>query len=111
MKSSDLSLLISEHHVLWNTLFTETNPSWSIYESIKSLEIKLFNLLFANNTTLSCILFFFLIIDLYFLIPDLFAQIFNPVAELAISIEIPTKEAKAEMKTHLVTAEAQISKC
>ena len=28
-----------------------------------------------------------------------------------ISIEIPAKEAQAEIKTHLVTAEAQISKC
>ena len=41
----------------------------------------------------------FLIIDLYLLIPAVFAQIFNPTAELIIPIGIPTKEAKAERKT------------
>ena len=43
------------------------------------------------------LLFFFLIIDLYFLFP---AQIFNPIVELAIPIGIPTKEAKAELEIH-----------
>ena len=55
-------------------------------------------------------LFFFLIIDLYLLIPAVLAQTFNPIAELAISIGIPTKEAKAEIEIHLVTAEAKIRK-
>ena len=55
-------------------------------------------------------LFFFLIIDLYLLIPAGLAQTFNPIAELAISIGIPTKEAKAEIEIHLVTAEAKIRK-
>ena len=41
------------------------------------------------------LLLFFLIIDLYFI-----RQIFNPIVELAIPIEIPTKEAKAEMEMH-----------
>ena len=40
------------------------------------------------------LLFLFLIIDLYFLIPAAVAQIFNPMAELVIPIGIPTKEAK-----------------
>ena len=71
----------------------------------------LFNLDFANNTILSCFLFFFLIIDLYFLIPVVIAQIFNFIAELVIPIGIPTKEAKAEMETHPVTVEIKISKC
>ena len=62
----------------------------------------LFNLDFANNTILSCFFFFFLIIDLYFLIPAVITQIFNPIVELAIPIGIPTKEAKAEMETHPV---------
>ena len=62
----------------------------------------LFNLDFANNTILSCFFFFFLIIDLYFLIPAVIAQIFNPIAEIVIPIGIATKEAKAEMKTHPV---------
>ena len=50
-------------------------------------------------------LLFFLIIDLYFLIPTVIAQIFNPIAELVISIEIPTKETKEEMETHPVIVE------
>ena len=55
--------------------------------------------------------FFYLIIDLYFLIPAVITQIFNPIAELLIPIGIPTKEAKAEMETHPVTVEIKISKC
>ena len=70
----------------------------------------LFNLDFANKTILSCFFFFFLIIDFYFLIPAVIAQIFNPIAELVIPIGIPTKEAKAEMETHPVIAEITISK-
>ena len=70
----------------------------------------LFNLNFAHNTILSCF-FFFLIIDLYFSIPAVIAQIFNPIAELVIPIGIPTKEAKAEMETHPVIVEAKIRKC
>ena len=60
----------------------------------------LFNLDFANNTILSCVFFFFLIIDLYFLIHAVITQIFNPIAELVIPIGISTKEAKAETETH-----------
>ena len=62
----------------------------------------LINLGFANNTILSCFFLFFLIIDLHFLIPAVTAQIFNPIAGLLIPIGIPSKEAKAEMKTHPV---------
>ena len=58
----------------------------------------LVNLDFANNTILSCLFFVSLIIDLYFLIPAVIAQIFNPVAELVIPAGIPTKEEKAEME-------------
>ena len=43
------------------------------------------------------IFFFFVIVDLYFLIPAAIAQVFNPIAELIISIGIPMKEAKAEI--------------
>ena len=50
---------------------------------------------FASNTISSCFLFvLFLIVDLYFLIPVVIAQIFNPSAELAMLIGIPTKEGK-----------------
>ena len=55
--------------------------------------------------------FFFLIIDLYFLIPAAIAQIFNPIAELVIPIGIPIKEAKAESEMHPVIVEAKIRKC
>ena len=64
------------------------------------------NLDFANNTILSCFFFFFLIIDLYFLITATVAQIFNRIAELLIPAGIPSKEAKAEIKIHPVIAEA-----
>ena len=71
----------------------------------------LFNLDFASNTILSCFFFFFLIIDLYFLIPTVIAQIFNPIEELVIPIGIPTKEAKAEVETHPVIVQAKTRKC
>ena len=70
----------------------------------------LFNLDFANNAILSCFFFFFLIIDLYFLIPKVIAQAFNPITELAIPIAIPTKEPKVEIETHPVIVEVTISK-
>ena len=74
-------------------LFTKTNSSRLIIELIKGLEIGLlFNLDFASNTIVSCFFFFFLIIDLYFLIPADIAQIFNPVAEPVIPIGIPTNK-------------------
>ena len=52
------------------------------HESITALEIKtsiLLNFDFANNTILSCF-FFFLFVDLYFLITADIAQIFSPIA-------------------------------
>ena len=52
-----------------------------------------------------CFVFFFLIIDLFFLIPAVIAQLFNPIAELVICIAITIKEAKAEIKIHLVVVE------
>ena len=68
----------------------------------------LFYLDFAKNTISSCFFLFFLIIDLYFLIPAVITQIFNPIVELAIPIGITTKEAKAEMETNPVIAEITI---
>ena len=56
----------------------------------------LFNLDFANDNILSY--FFFLIIDLYLLIPAIIANIFDSITELVIPLGIPTKEAKAEME-------------
>ena len=45
---------------------------------------------------------FLSIIDLHILIPTFITQFFNSIAELAISIGIPTKDTKAEMETHPV---------
>ena len=45
---------------------------------------------------------FLLIIDLNILISTFITQFFNSIAELAISIGIPTKDTKAEMETHPV---------
>ena len=45
------------------------------------------------------VFFFFLIIDLYFLIDVVTAQIFNPNAELVISTGTETNEANAEITT------------
>ena len=48
---------------------------------------------------LSCIFYF------------LITHICNPITELEIPIGIPIKEAKVEMETHPVIAEAKIRKC
>ena len=57
------------------------------------------------------LLFFFLINDFYLLIPAVIAQIFYPIAELVIPIEISSKEAKAETEIHLVTVEFEKRNC
>ena len=54
--------------------------------------------------------FFFLIIDLYFLIAKVIAQIVYPIVELAIPIGLLTKEAKSEIEKHPVILEIAISK-
>ena len=72
---------------------------------IKDLEIKtftLFNLDFPSYTILSCLFFFFLIINLYLLFPAVIAQIFNPIAELVIPTGIPINEENVEIETHPV---------
>ena len=94
-------------------MLIKTNSSWLIFELIKDLEINsssLFDLDFDNDTILSHFFFFFLIIYLYFLNPAVVAQIFNPIAELEISMGIPIKEEKPEMETHPVIVEAKIKK-
>ena len=68
----------------------------------------LFNLDFANNTILSCFLFFFWTIELYFLIASVISQFFNPIAKLVTPKGIPNKEAKIEMETHSVILESTI---
>ena len=71
----------------------------------------LFNFDFANNTILSYLFFFFLIIDLYYLIAAVIVQIVYSIVELVIPIGIPTKEAKAEIEIHPIIVEPKIGKC
>ena len=54
---------------------------------------------------------FFLIIDLYFLIPAVIAQIFNTIAEFVIPIRTQIKEAKAKIEVYTVVVGAYIGKC
>ena len=72
-----------------------------MHKLIKTLEIKNWknvNFVSTKNSILSCVFLFFLIIDSYFLILAVFAQFFNPVAELVISIGIPTNEEKVKIR-------------
>ena len=81
---------------------------------MKDLEIRtsiVFNLSFPNNTILSCFLFFYFMIDLYFLIPAVIAQFLIPTADLLIPTGTPTNEENAEIETQPVTVETKISKC
>ena len=83
-KSKELiksKVLISTFISLYSfrTLSIKANSLWLITEWIETLEIKtflLFNLDFSNSTVLSCFFLFFLIADLYLLIPAVIAQIF-----------------------------------
>ena len=80
---------------------------------MKALEIRtsiVFNLSFPSTNILSCFFFFFFIIDLYFLIPAMIAQMFNPTTELVILTGTQTNEANAEIETQPVTVETKISK-
>ena len=63
----------------------------------------LFNLLCHNGIILSCFFFFFIIVDLYFLVSEAIAQHYDPTAELVIPLVIRTKQAKAEIETCAVT--------
>ena len=71
----------------------------------------LFHLFFPNNTILLWFFYFFWIVDLYVLILGVISPMFNPAAEMAMSIGIPTKETKARTETRSVSAEDKISKC
>ena len=55
------------------------------------------------------LVFFFLIIDLYLLIPTTIAKISNPIEKLLNPMVIPRKETEIEI--HPVIAEAKIRKC
>ena len=71
----------------------------------------LFNFDFDDNSSYHVYFSFFLIIDLYFLIPAAIAQIFNSITKLVIPIGISSKEAKEEIEIHPVITEARIRKC
>ena len=55
-------------------------------------------------------LFLKLLHKLLDIILEIIAQVFNHTAEFVMPTEIPTKEAKAETKTHSVTTEDKINK-
>ena len=52
--------------------------------------------------------FFFVMIDLYFLIPVVIAQNFNPTAELVMATGTATNEANAKTEIEPLTAEVKI---
>ena len=64
-----------------------------------------------RNTILSCFLFIFLVIDLYFFIPAVFGHKFCNAAEFAIPTGIPTNEPKAGIDKYPVTVDAILRKC
>ena len=49
--------------------------------------------------------------DLYFLIPEIIAQIFSPNVELVITTATLTNEANAEIEMQPLNAETKIRKC
>ena len=49
--------------------------------------------------------------ELYFLIPAVIAQTFNPIAELTIPKGTPTNEVNKEIETQPLTAETKRRKC
>ena len=57
-----------------------------------------FNLDVAENTTLSCFFFFFLISDLYFLMSAATRQIFSSIVELIIPIRTGEKKQKYKLR-------------
>ena len=64
-------------------------------------------MVFDSNTILSYFFLFFLITDLYFLIPAVIAQTFISAAELVVSTGTLTNEANAEIETQSLIAETK----
>lgn len=93
-------------------MFIATNFSWLIYEWSKDLElntliVSYFN--FGSNAILLSFFFFLLMINLYFLITLVIAQIFKPTTKPVIAPETATDEVNAEIKTQTVIGEAKIN--
>ena len=88
------------------------NSSWLIFESNKSLKSNtsiLFIFEFAKSTIFSCLFFFYVIIELCFLIYAAVTQIFNLISEFVFPVGI-IKESKSEMEIHPVFVEITIIK-
>ena len=88
------------------------NNTWVVYELIKTLEIRtslVFHISFSD-TNISSFAFFFFIIGLYFLIPEMIVQMFNPTAEIVIPRETQINGGNAEIEMPQVTVETKISK-
>ena len=99
--------LISSFVLLYSP---NTTLSWLIYELIKAFgnkKLKKFSLVYGNNIILSSIFVFFLMINIYFLIPAAISQIFNLTSELAIPTGTPTNEVKSEIDIHPLIAETK----
>ena len=57
------------------------------------------------------LLLLYFLIDLYFLIPTVIAQIFISTPELVIPTGTQTNEVNAKVETQPITVETKISKC
>ena len=79
-------LLLSYHRILLTHYLPKKNHRDYYMSRLKPWKLRFLCYLTYNN----------LIIDLYFLIAAVIAQVFNPISELVIPIGIPSKEAKAE---------------
>ena len=71
-----------------------------MYVLMKALEIKFAMPVFGSNTILTCFVFYFLIIDTYFLIPAVIAQMLNSTSELAMPMRIATSQKKQKEKSN-----------
>ena len=71
----------------------------------------LLNLVFPNNTILSCFFLLFLIFDCYILTPEVIIESFNPHGKLAVPKGIPTSKSKAKLEIYPVVAETEICNC
>ena len=68
------------------------------------------NIVSASNTILWYFFLFFLLIDLYFLIPAVIAQFSSSIEELLIPIETTSKETKAGTEIYPINAKPIIRK-
>ena len=76
----------------------------------QKLEIQqLLTYFFPNYTILSFFFLFSFIIDLYFLIPAVTAQILNSTAKRVMPIETETNESNAESEPKVVNVKAEIA--